>query len=35
MYKKILIPLENTKADVTILNHIKPLAKRVLVTSAP
>ena len=27
MYKKILIPLENTKADVTILNHIKPLAK--------
>jgi nucleotide-binding universal stress UspA family protein len=29
MYKKILIPLENTKADVTILNHIKPLAKMV------
>jgi len=27
MYKKILIPLENTKADVTILSHIKPLAK--------
>jgi nucleotide-binding universal stress UspA family protein len=29
MYKKILIPLENTKADVTILSHIKPLAKMV------
>jgi nucleotide-binding universal stress UspA family protein len=29
MYKKILIPLENSKADVTILNHIKPLAKMV------
>ena len=27
MYTKILIPLENTKADVTILSHIKPLAK--------
>jgi len=27
MYKKILIPLENTKADVTILSHIKPLAR--------
>jgi nucleotide-binding universal stress UspA family protein len=27
MYKKILIPLENSRADKTILHHIKPLAK--------
>ncbi len=27
MYKKILIPLENSKYDQVILNHIKPLAK--------
>jgi nucleotide-binding universal stress UspA family protein len=27
MYKKILIPLENSKADAAILHHIKPLAK--------
>jgi len=27
MYKKILIPLENSKADRAILHHIKPLAK--------
>jgi len=27
MYKKILIPLENSKADKAILHHIKPLAK--------
>jgi nucleotide-binding universal stress UspA family protein len=27
MYKKILIPLEHSKADETILHHIKPLAK--------
>ena len=27
MYKKILIPLENSAADKAILNHIKPLAK--------
>ena len=27
MYKKILIPLENSKADQAILHHIKPLAK--------
>jgi nucleotide-binding universal stress UspA family protein len=27
MYKKILIPLENSKADQAILEHIKPLAK--------
>ena len=27
MYKKILIPLENSKADEAILHHIKPLAK--------
>jgi nucleotide-binding universal stress UspA family protein len=27
MYKKILITLENGKADVAILEHIKPLAK--------
>ncbi len=27
MYKKILIPLENSKYDEVILNHIKPLAK--------
>jgi nucleotide-binding universal stress UspA family protein len=27
MYKKILIPLENSKADAAILLHIKPLAK--------
>jgi len=27
MYQKILIPLENSKADQTILHHIKPLAK--------
>jgi nucleotide-binding universal stress UspA family protein len=27
MYRKILIPLENSKADEAILRHIKPLAK--------
>jgi nucleotide-binding universal stress UspA family protein len=27
MYKKILIPLENSTADKAILEHIKPLAK--------
>ena len=27
MYKKILIPLENSKYDDVILKHIKPLAK--------
>lgn len=27
MYKKILIPLENSAADRAILEHIKPLAK--------
>jgi nucleotide-binding universal stress UspA family protein len=27
MYHKILIPLENSKADRAILHHIKPLAK--------
>ncbi len=27
MYHKILIPLENSKSDVAILHHIKPLAK--------
>jgi nucleotide-binding universal stress UspA family protein len=27
MYKKILIPLENSNADKAILHHIKPLAK--------
>ena len=27
MYKQILIPLENSKADEAILRHIRPLAK--------
>ncbi|PYL60817.1 MAG: universal stress protein, partial [Verrucomicrobia bacterium] len=27
MYKHILIPLENSPADETILTHIKPLAR--------
>ena len=27
MYHKILIPLENSPADATILAHIKPLAR--------
>ena len=27
MYQHILIPLENTPADETILAHIKPLAR--------
>lgn len=27
MYKQILIPLENSPADETILTHIKPLAR--------
>ena len=27
MYRKILIPVENTAADRTILDHIKPLAR--------
>src|SRR5471030_1593776 len=27
MYKRILIPLENSAADKAILQHIKPLAK--------
>ena len=27
MYRKILIPLENSSADKAILHHIKPLAK--------
>jgi nucleotide-binding universal stress UspA family protein len=27
MYKKILIPLENSEADRAILEHIKPLAR--------
>src|SRR3954469_23531887 len=27
MYHHILIPLENTSADDTILNHIRPLAR--------
>lgn len=27
MYHKILIPLENSSADQTILEHVKPLAK--------
>ena len=27
MYKKILIPLENSVADKAILEHIKPLAQ--------
>src|SRR5271170_4234148 len=27
MYQKILIPLENSKADRAILEHIRPLAK--------
>jgi hypothetical protein len=26
MYRRILIPLENSAADQTILDHIKPLA---------
>ena len=29
MYHKILIPLENSPADATILAHIKPLARMV------
>ncbi len=28
MYKRILVPLENSKYDTVILNHIKPLAKQ-------
>jgi nucleotide-binding universal stress UspA family protein len=27
MYQQILIPLENSSADETILAHIKPLAR--------
>ncbi|MBI2503085.1 MAG: universal stress protein [Candidatus Latescibacteria bacterium] len=27
MYRKILVPLENTTADQTILDHIRPLAR--------
>ena len=27
MYRKILVPLENTAADQTILDHIRPLAR--------
>ena len=27
MYKKILIPLDNSKTDAAILRHIRPLAK--------
>ena len=27
MYRKILIPVENSAADQTILDHIKPLAR--------
>ena len=27
MYKKILIPLENSPADITIIDHIRGLAK--------
>ncbi len=27
MYRKILIPVENTTTDQTILNHIRPLAR--------
>lgn len=27
MYRKILVPLENTTADQTILHHIRPLAR--------
>src|ERR1700747_3091962 len=27
MYKRILVPLENSAADETILRHIKPLAR--------
>ncbi|MSR88356.1 MAG: universal stress protein [Candidatus Margulisbacteria bacterium] len=27
MYKKILIPLENSSADQAVLDHIRPLAK--------
>lgn len=27
MYHKILVPLENTSADQTILDHIRPLAR--------
>jgi nucleotide-binding universal stress UspA family protein len=27
MYQKILIPVENSPADLTILDHIKPLAE--------
>ena len=27
MYQKILIPVENSPADQTILDHVKPLAK--------
>jgi nucleotide-binding universal stress UspA family protein len=27
MYQHILIPLENSPADETILSHIKPLAR--------
>jgi nucleotide-binding universal stress UspA family protein len=27
MYRKILIPVENSPADQTILDHVKPLAK--------
>ena len=27
MYKKILIPLDNSPTDTTILNHIRPLVK--------
>ena len=28
MYKHILIPLDNSPADLTILDHIRPLAKQ-------
>ena len=27
MYKKILVPIENSAADQTILDHVKPLAR--------
>jgi nucleotide-binding universal stress UspA family protein len=27
MYRKILVPLENSRSDKTILEHIKPLAR--------
>ena len=27
MYQRILVPLENSEADETILNHIRPLAR--------